>query len=217
MLRDILKGRTPQKPPTKAELERERRLWERAERERRRRDARIAARGRESEGMPWFAVFTQPQCEQKVEMQLIQRGLCAYLPEGRHWTKPRRSHVKQSVARPAFTRYVMVGFPSGSTSWHLVHAIPEVHSIVGQRLSGPKRLPALLIEKMRAAQDLGLFDAKVDARMVLELDEEVEITAGLMEGMTGHVRRIGSKTVEIDLGTFFAKAHVTLEHLKRVA
>lgn len=219
MFADILKERVAAKGRalTKAEVERERFLWERAERARRHRDARLKALDLEWDGMPWFAVFTRPQCELKVEYALLERGLCAYLPEGRHWTKPRRATVKQAVARPAFTRYVMVGFPGGATAWHLVEKIDDVHSLVGTRSSGPQQIPALLIAKMRAAQDLGLFDAKVDPRLVLELGEEVEVTAGLMQGLKGLVTQVGTKTVEIDLGAFFAKSHLTLEHLKRAA
>lgn len=190
----------------------------------RRRDARERSRSREADVLTWFALFTNPRCERGVELALIEAGLCAYLPEGRAWTKPRRSPEYVERVRVAFPRYVFVAFPEDRSRWGVVRGTNGVHSVVCQS-GAPLRISGERIGDVRAAQDMGALDfntppAPKREKGWLQPGAVVTFASGPLEGLTATVRRpSGSKVVEIETWLFgrSSVSHVPVDVLSIVA
>ena len=191
MLADILAKRADAKGRnlSRAEIERETVLWRRAEEARLLRDARLKGRSRERDDLKWYVVFTNPLCERRVERGLLGLGLCAYLPEGRRWFRPRRGTIVgawRHAPRVAFPRYLFVSFPTSARPD--LRIVDGVAGIVGSggRLCEPVLIDSADIAAIRQAQEIGQLDFGKNPT-VYEMGQEVEILHPLMKGMRGVV------------------------------
>ena len=203
-------------------------------RRRRIEEARKVSRERECASTSWFALFTNPRCELRVELGAIEAGFCAYTPEG---TKFRRCKgAPNPVARRfcAFPRYVFIG-ATGQMPWHTVRGLDGVKAVVGQA-NAPVRISSHLLADYRAAQDMGALDARPtphairqmktlktytpeNETLVLKPNDLVLIVSGPLEGHHAVVRRPSTgSAAQVELMSWLnGMAHVSLDRLRVVA
>src|SRR5215510_81910 len=152
----------------------------------------------------WFAVFTVPRHEKKIEAHFGLREIESFLPlycRQRQWKDGSRGLVQF----PLFSNYIFVRIGCGERV--SVLKVPGVIYIVG----GPKPLPVpdSYIHFLRE----GLRDGKIEPHPYLTTGTRVRIRSGVMTGMEGLLLRkkynfrvvltldliMKSVTVEVDM------------------
>lgn len=138
----------------------------------------------ESNGQPeksWFAVFTVPRHEKRIEAQFGLRGIENFLPiyeKQRRW----KDGSKGMLQLPLFSNYIFVRIGCGER----VHVlkVPGVISIVG---CGPQPVPIsdFYIHFLRE----GLRYRKIEPCAYLKEGMRVRIHSGMMAGMEGILLR----------------------------
>ena len=153
----------------------------------------------------WFAVFTVPRHEKRIEAQFGLREIENFLPiyqKQRHW----KDGSKGMLQLPLFSNYIFVRI--GCSERIHVLKVPGVISVVGW---GPQPLPVpdSYIHFLRE----GLRSRKVEPCAYLKEGTRVRIHSGMMAGMGGVLIRqknnfrvvltlemiMKSVTVEVDL------------------
>lgn len=120
--------------------------------------ARAHGETRERPGMTWYVIRTNPRCENRVELRLLEAGLCTYQPEGLIWSKPRRATEEVARLRKAAARYVFIADPERSEPrWYDIRRCDGVHSALGV-LGRPIGLPASEINRLRKDEAKGKFN-----------------------------------------------------------
>ena len=132
-------------------------------------------------GKNWFAVFTIPRHEKRVETHLCLRGIENFLPlyqKQRQW----KDGSKGMLQLPLFSTYIFVRIGCGERS--PVLRVPGVISIVG---GGPQPLPVpdSYIHFLRE----GLLHKKIEPYPYLAVGTRVRIRSGVMAGMEGVLLR----------------------------
>ena len=129
----------------------------------------------------WFAVFTAPRHEKRVEEHFRVREIESFLPlyrMRRQW----KDGSKGTVQIPLFPSYIFVRI--GCAGRVPVLAIPGVISIVGggrESMSVPDSYVHFLQE--------GLQQGKIEPHLCLTSGMKVRIRSGLMAGMEGILLR----------------------------
>jgi transcription antitermination factor NusG len=133
-----------------------------------------------STGLPmqkWFAVFTIPRHEKRVEEHFRYRQIESFLPllpTRRLW----KDGSKVTVQLPIFPNYIFVHLDYGNRI--PVLAVPGVLSIVGGGREG-STLPDRYIESLREM----LRQGRLEPYPYLTVGTRVRICSGVMEGMEG--------------------------------
>jgi transcription antitermination factor NusG len=125
----------------------------------------------------WFAAYTTPRHEKRVQELLTQRGIENFLPlyrSTRHWKKC----CPAVVDLPLFPTYVFVRVARMARGGIL--GMPGVLSIVGSPRN-PWPVPDSEIETLR----LGTETRKIEPHAYLNFGEKVRIMAGSMAGVEG--------------------------------
>ncbi|HEY2915099.1 MAG TPA: transcription termination/antitermination NusG family protein [Candidatus Angelobacter sp.] len=141
----------------------------------------------------WFAVFTAPRHEKRVDEHFRVRGIEGFLPvyhSQRQW----KDGSKKTLALPLFSNYIFARIGrSGRTS---VLGVPGVISIVdGVRMSLP--VPDSYIDFLRAGLTLG----KIEPHPYLMVGTKVRICSGVMAGTEGVLlRKKNNPRVVVTLG-----------------
>jgi transcription antitermination factor NusG len=133
--------------------------------------------GQEIHRKNWFAVFTMPRHEKKVESHLGLREIENFLPvyqKQRQW----KDGSKGTLHLPLFANYIFVRINCGGRV--PVLRVPGVISIVG---CGAQALPIpdSYIEWLRE----GLRERKIEPHPHLTVGSRVRIRSGAMAGMEG--------------------------------
>ena len=134
-----------------------------------------------AEPKSWFAVFTVPRHEKRVDEHFRVRKIESFLPlchSQRQW----KDGSKKTLALPLFSNYIFVRIGrSGRTS---VLGVPGVISIVGGvRMSLP--VPESYIDFLRE----GLKQGKIEPHPYLTVGTKVRICSGVMVGTEGVLLR----------------------------
>jgi transcription termination/antitermination protein NusG len=132
----------------------------------------------------WFAVFTAPRHEKRVEQHFRIREIESFLPlcqKQCQW----KDGSKKMLQLPLFSSYVFVRIDSGGRV--PVLAIPGVISIVGCAREAWS-VPESYIHFLRA----GLQQGKIEPHPYLTSGAKVRIRSGLMAGMEGILVRTKS-------------------------
>lgn len=97
----------------------------------------------------WYAIYTQPRCEQKAVAHLRNQGFETYLPT--EWK--RRSHARRidMVRAPFFPRYLFVAIDVDNARWRTVNSTVGVVGMV-QCGNAPVPVPDRVIEALRARE-----------------------------------------------------------------
>lgn len=133
----------------------------------------------------WYALYTRPNFEKRVESQLKQKGLHSYLPmrtEIRQW-----SDRKKRIQVPLFSCYVFV--------W-----VDEIERFLSLKPTGvvymlsnqgkPSKIPIKEIQLVKMMLSNGFDPEPVDEFLY---GENVEIISGPLQGIRGQFRKYRGK------------------------
>lgn len=160
----------------------------------------------------WYALYTKPRHEKKVEQQLLEKGLTCYLPlrsVRRQWSDRRKW-----VDEPLFRSYVFVKANNRER-------YEAVRSYGALRVVGFKGIPIVVPEEEidRIRRILREVE-NVEPADYFTAGDAVEIVQGPLSGMKGvleEVRNDHRLVVRIDSVRQALKFSVLLEDVKRLA
>ena len=130
----------------------------------------------------WFAVFTSPRHEKRVQQHFSQRNVEHYLPiyrSPRKW----RNGLKVVLDLPLFPGYIFVRIKR--TERVRVLEVPGVLAIVGGTAGKMTPLPETEVEALRS----GLHLRQAEPHPLLTVGERVRIRSGALTGLEGVVVR----------------------------
>jgi transcriptional antiterminator RfaH len=153
-------------------------------------------------GADWYVIYTYPKCEAKAAEALRRAGFGVFCPlmkidrKLRHRRKGGRA-MTRTVEAVMFPRYLFVRFGEGCSFFGL-RQIPGVESVLMSNPLTPARVPDSVVEDLRVAVDMGLFDAVREKKPVFRPGTDVRIEEGPFEGFTAVVRQaMAGKTAEV--------------------
>jgi transcription antitermination factor NusG len=129
----------------------------------------------------WYAVYTAPRCEARVQTGLACAGFGAWFPYVKK--KKIRRGVRVKVRHPVFSRYVFAAFDSHLDDWR--GAIESIDGAIRVLDNNGKLVPvpAEFIEAMQRKELNGGFDEdKLPAK-----GEEFRVADGQFSGIIGRV------------------------------
>lgn len=142
--------------------------------------------------MPWYALYTKPRNEKKVEQELSAKGYDVYLPlvsTIKQW-----SDRKKKVQLPLFNSYLFI-----NTTYEKYH--PDILSVFGvvKFVRIGKDLASIRDEQIQNIKTFLSHDAAIQVvnQTQFELGDTVKITHGPFLGMKG-------KLAAYRQSTFFA-------------
>lgn len=111
-------------------------------------------------GPRWYAIYTEPKNEYRVQYDLDARGYRTYLPQLSRWVSHARTKSVKKV--PLFSRYLFVEIDPNIQSFETVRLTDGVESLLaGPTQLGdpvPSAMPEGLIEELISRQLAGEFD-----------------------------------------------------------
>lgn len=129
--------------------------------------------------MPWYAIYTRPRHEKKVNSLLIDKNYETYLPiisKLRHW-KDR----KKKVDMPLFSSYLFANF-----DYRFRFNLLETEGIV--KIVNFRGIPAEVPEwQINSLRKMLEFPDKIHLEKYIKVGELVEIVDGVMKGLKGMV------------------------------
>lgn len=129
----------------------------------------------------WFAVFTVPRHEKRIETYLQLRGIENFLPiyeKQSQW----KGGYKKTLQLPLFSNYIFVRICQGERI--PVLKVPGVIVVLGGG-PNPMPIPDSYIDSLRE----GLRGGKIEPHPCLTVGTRVRIRSGVMAGMQGILLR----------------------------
>jgi transcription elongation factor/antiterminator RfaH len=161
--------------------------------------------------MAWYALYTKPRHEKKVEQQLTEKGVTAFLPMTkslRQW-KDRRKWVEL----PLFTGYVFINILLKNKIEALqTHGVVKIISFGGV----PAEIPDWQIEQLKRVISQ---PETLKLEQYLKEGDAVEVIEGPLKGVKGYLREIRGETrVAILLDGIYQSAsfEVQKQFVKRI-
>lgn len=138
----------------------------------------------------WYALYTKPRWEKKINTLLQQRGFESYCPLNK--VKKQWSDRIKIVEEPLFKSYVFVKIASGDQS-----AIRAVNGVVNfvYWLGKPAIIRDAEIENIK--KFLNEYEDVQIAPLNMEIGDEVLVTTGPLMDKTGTVKKILKNRVEL--------------------
>lgn len=137
--------------------------------------------GAVASGRCWYAVYTAPKCEHRVQTGLACAGFGAWFP---HETRVKVKHGRRvKIRRPVFARYVFAAFNEALDDWR-----GEIEGIDGalyvlENRDRPVRIPSDAIASLQREELNGAFDRdKLPAP-----NDELRVATGPFMGVIGRV------------------------------
>lgn len=131
-------------------------------------------------GVPWFALWTHSNCEERVREQLHGKGFRILLPTVRDWS--RRAGVRRTVVRPMFPSYLFVQHAIDKDSYIEIMKTKGLVRILGERWDRLEKIPAGEVE---AIQRVAETMTAVMPHPYLQEGQRVRITEGPLAGIEG--------------------------------
>jgi transcription antitermination factor NusG len=131
----------------------------------------------------WYAAYTSPRHEKRVNQQLEMREIEHYLPlyrTQRKWSDGSRV----TLDLPLFPGYIFVCIQRAQRV--RVLEVPGVLAIVGGTAGEPASLPASEIDALRS----GLSERTAQPHPLLKVGQRARIRSGAFAGMEGVVQRM---------------------------
>lgn len=136
--------------------------------------------------MSWYALYTKPRHEKKVEQQLLEKEITAFLPmvkSLRQW-KDRRKWVEM----PLFTGYVFININLKNKIEALqTHGVVKMISFGGV----PAAIPDWQIEQLKKVISQ---PETLRLEQYLKEGDTVEIIEGPLKGIKGYLREVRGET-----------------------
>ncbi|NIR73133.1 UpxY family transcription antiterminator [candidate division KSB1 bacterium] len=152
----------------------------------------------------WYALYTRPRFEKKVDEELKQKGLESLLPLRsviRFW-----SDRKKKIAEPLFPSYVFVHANSKERYQSTqTDGVVRMVSFSGQ----PARIPEEQIQSIRRILEHG-YDP--EPHQYLNAGDEVEVTVGPLQGTKGYLlEQRGSSRLVISIDAIRQSVAIEVE------
>lgn len=138
----------------------------------------------------WFALYTKPRWEKKVNTLLEQKGIESYCPLNR--VKKQWSDRVKVVEEPLFKSYVFVKIPPEDQSG--IRAINGVVNFV-YWLGKPAVIRETEIENIK--KFLNEYEDVEISPLSMEIGDEVMVTTGPLMDKTGTVKKILKNRIEL--------------------
>ena len=129
--------------------------------------------------MSWYAVYTKPQHERKVNTHLSQEGITTFLPEIERWS--RRKDRKKKVCYPIFPGYIFINTDLGRDSRLKIIKTKGVVRILNTN-GIPTSIPEHQIE---AIQRLVENRKTISPHPYLKKGQTVQVISGPLKGLEG--------------------------------
>lgn len=138
----------------------------------------------------WYALYTKPRWEKKINTLLQQQGFESYCPLNK--VKKQWSDRIKTVEEPLFKSYVFIKISSGDQS--VIRAMNGVVNFV-YWLGKPAIIRESEIENIK--KFLNEYDDVQLAPLNMEIGDEVLVTTGPLMDRTGTVKKILKNRVEL--------------------
>ena len=166
-----------------------------------------------SQDAKWYALYTNPRAEKKVEAELQKHGFEVYLPLQetiRQW-----SDRKKKVLSPLFNSYIFVHINPERSYYDILSVQGVVKFVkIGKDLIP---IPSEQIEAIRLSL-LHYSELEISSEQ-LEISDRVEVTSGPLRGVKGFVSDVnGNKRLAIaieQIGSHLL-VQVPLAYLKKI-
>ncbi|MFQ5823650.1 MAG: UpxY family transcription antiterminator [bacterium] len=160
----------------------------------------------------WYALYTRPRFEKKVDVELKLKGLESFLPL--HSVVRIWSDRKKKIEAPLFPSYVFVH--ANLKERYLSLQTPGVVRMVSFN-GGPARIPAFQIESVRRILQT---DYAPQPYPYLSKGYKVEIISGPLKGSTGYIIECrGKNRLVISIDTIRQSLAIEIDsnYLKRIS
>lgn len=169
--------------------------------------------GVEDDPLVWFAVQTNPNCEDKAARNLIAEGFVVYLPMETRWWRPTirgKKGPQEAKSYPRMVGYLFVGM-CRMQSFYVLRAAQGVRGLVG--INGkPSPIPEVVIRWMQGREERGYYD---DTRKIVGKHKEgdqIVIAEGAFTGHFGRVlEAICDGKLRIEIAGLFGGAKVEVD------
>jgi transcription antitermination factor NusG len=135
--------------------------------------------------LPWFAIWTNSHCEERVREQLDAKGFRAFLPTVREWS--RRAGVRRAVVRPMFPSYLFVQHRIDKRSYVEIMKTKGLVRILGERWDRLEAIPSGEVDAIRRLVD---SPVPVVPHPYLQQGQRVRIVDGPLCGIEGILVRL---------------------------
>ena len=141
----------------------------------------------------WFALYTRPRWEKKVDRLLREKGIETYLPLVR--TLKQWSDRKKKVEEPLFRSYIFVHIsPKEHDAAVKTSGVVRYVSFRGRAVPVPERE----IEAVKAY--IGEGDDRIPRGEEMQVGDAVEVKRGVMRGLRGRLVEVkGKKRVLVEI------------------
>ena len=129
--------------------------------------------------MAWYAVYTKPQHERKVNAHLTREGITTFLPETERWS--RRKDRKKRILYPIFPGYLFINMELNPGSRLKVIKTRGVVRILGSN-GTPIAIPESQIEAIQKIVDMG---KAIFPHTYLKKGQIVRVIGGPLNGVEG--------------------------------
>ncbi len=160
--------------------------------------------------MKWFAVYTNPRAEKKVNTEFVSKGIESYLPLQR--TLKLWSDRKKWVEEPLFKSYIFVHIPENQY-FDVLSTPGVVRYVTFEGKAVP--IPEKQIEAIRYF--LSSEDAPVEWTDQFSPGQSVEVMKGPLRGLRGELIEISGKhrvRVEVEAIGQSLLVTIPLSHLR---
>ena len=127
----------------------------------------------------WYAIYTKPRHERKVNAHLCREGIKTFLPEIERWS--RRKDRKKKILVPIFPGYLFINAELRGDSRLKVIKTNGVVKILGTN-GTPTAIPE---SQIQAIQKIVESKTLVHAHRYLKRGRIVRVVAGPLEGLEG--------------------------------
>lgn len=155
----------------------------------------------------WYLLYTKPRAEKKVAAELVLKGYEYYLPLQR--TLKQWSDRKKWVEEPLFKSYIFINTALEKNFYDILNTNGVVKFVNFER--HPAMVDVRELELVKRLLGEGNFHFSSIELNSLQLGDEVEIIAGPLIGLRGHLCQTqGSGKVILSLTSIHQGLQVTL-------
>lgn len=152
----------------------------------------------------WFCAVTNPNCQNRAEMELYALGFRTYTPKLRKWVSHAR--VRKAVERPLLGRYLFVEVDEPRQSFHAVRGVNGIEGFIANQ-GNPVLIPEHYVDSFRMRQMSGEWDEI--AKGPMPIGARIRIMEGEFANMLATVtaRKSGKLTFKLLNANRYDRVH----------
>lgn len=181
--------------------------------------------GTADDPLDWYAVQTNPNCEERATAHLFERGFVAYLPRETNWHRATRRGKAEATrvpkTRPLMTGYVFVGLCRNQHKrFDLVRGTDGVRGLVGVN-GQPFMIPEGFVKALADREERGVFDHTRPTQARNKAGDKVKIVQGAFAGQVAEVLgEIEDGRLRVEIAELFGMAvpvDLDDDHVEQIA